>query len=103
MSAEDDFMRQYEAHLNDPDNLRRRHAKLDRMIASHRDLAAKLRARKEVALFGVLANTIQTWCPQDCPWLRSDPDFVRMTLEQCWGELLTPAAIEAAVVHFTTE
>ena len=103
MSAEDDFMRQYEAHLNDPDNLRRRHAKLDRMIASHRDLAAKLRARKEVALFGVLANTIQTWCPQDCPWLRSDPDFVRMTLEQCWGELLTPAAIEAAVAHFTTE
>jgi len=101
MSADDEFMRRYEAHLNDPDNLRRRHAKIDRMIASHRDIAAKQRARREVALFGVLANTIQI--PRDCPWLRSDPDFVRTTLEQCWGELLTPAAIEAAVVHFTTE
>ena len=101
MSADDEFMRRYEAHLNDPDNLRRRHAKIDRRIASHRDIAAKQRARREVALFGVLANTIQI--PRDCPWLRSDPDFVRTTLEQCWGELLTPAAIEAAVAHFTTE
>jgi hypothetical protein len=42
----DDFMRSYRAHLYDPENLRKRHAKIEWQIQEHRRIEAGRSDRK---------------------------------------------------------
>ena len=54
----------------------------------------------DIALFAMLADAVADEAHAvECPWLIVDFDFVRMTLEACFGDTLAPAAIADAAAR----